>query len=146
MITSSAPLLHCKERKNVRGFQLGVGLWSAVVGALRTGSRYRCYRYHTLLASEFDHTKPHHTSKLNMIGTKKLISRSRSLTWMITRTASHDSCGHTSRKCGSPFITRGYQPTTRELLDDCNYNMRKRTDASVDEARVLPILDASVIL
>eukprot|EP00956_Cyclotella_meneghiniana_P006026 scaffold7852_cov66-Cyclotella_meneghiniana.AAC.1 len=44
----------------------------------------------------------------------------------------------TSRKRSNPFVTAGYQPTAKELLD-CDLTVN-------DYNRVLPVIDASVIL
>eukprot|EP00956_Cyclotella_meneghiniana_P038315 scaffold152030_cov56-Cyclotella_meneghiniana.AAC.8 len=44
----------------------------------------------------------------------------------------------TSRKRSNPFVTAGYQPTAKELLD-CDLTAN-------DYNRVLPVIDASVIL
>ena len=62
------------------------------------------------------------------------------------------NCGHNKRACsrnnsGYSFLTEGYQPTARELLTytEFGYDISEFSHDS-KENRILPVLDASVVL
>jgi hypothetical protein len=59
-------------------------------------------------------------------------------TLLLTRHAPKCKAGQKQRQRSNSFLTAGYQPTTRELVD-----YSKTRD---EHPRILPILDASVIL